>query len=1506
MLLSLTEGFLVAETIRINRTAVFFELFFFSLLVAASVFLLKPLQNMVQTELTSLRDMVIEQAELFLQRDITYETMKTSFFGVLELKNVTVGDSSSDPVMSIPRMRVSWSLRQFLNLFLESGKTGGHIAELTQAITVIQLDKPFIAFDIERDADLIELFSTLSSGTDEQMVALASLIDERTVLKMKNATAVIALKSDNFTIDRLNAAVFVRNKRFFFDVKWDTAVTLGSIILGKIAPGTDTPLAASATMSAAGSCGFDFQDAAGRLTLSSFTSGLFVLEPLTFNVAFAGKVLEVASANNRLPFDLSVRYDAENGDLSGALSAVDFSPASLISLAGELSDYQKWLSVKIAGALSFEQDSRAGFSYAASLTGNVPAEFPTGHATFAIAGNGNEQAVMLSKLSVQMPLGKFGFRGRVNFSPFAPTGTLTLADVKLSKTEKVDATLRVLTKGREIDFTGDVITVGNALLVQPMVKLFLEDGGLSWTLAVQDIHSAVAADAPPVLAEEDWLAPIFVEGSFEYKPQNIEARLVLNKIAIADVLIAAAPFVGIPVLSTFAADIIGNTTASTEIFVSTDFKHFLYNAPQLSLSYAGAYPLDVHMSLSGTNQRLELNEGHVIWDSGDVDMGLYLDFANQNDITFGLSVSYLETNYGLEGTIMDKNSITIQGSYGISANVSILDGEISGYLEVERVPAIFWGQLANISIQTSLRYDSPESWFIRLDNFELANVATPLAASNTIQLQGTVDQNSALFPFIFLNDGQDALSGSSTFFWDAGFSTVSGTAALNNETGSEQYRLTASCTDVFSNDRTLTARLDGFGMRLAHFTLKSYDIVVSGSLQAHWESIHAFTGSVNLSSLTARFADTPFQLSGSAIFDNEKAILRDLNVHYGALNGTIPVFLVNLGENRAETDFAVQGTALGRTLELSCTVNVAFNPIDSWFDISHIIDAFTGNLGVHTVRFGVLQVPEPFSFDFFHIDKVIALSGGPGDMLRFQISDSGDFYAGLSKPSPVRGSIAGNLNAKTIDAVAPDLYIDLSSLWDLLPAQKDIIVTSGFVNASIAVKGPISSPEFSGEAIGNSVSIQVPQFLKQNIRPVPINVTLTGNEMSFGPLPAAVGIGAGMVSGWFQFDRWIPSTFTINIEVPQKTPVPFDFDLMGIIARGDAAGNLHLNQENNIFHVSGDLMAQDTEITLNMEELEMSQSMVLDPSNLTSLVDITVRTGRKVEFLWPLAEFPIIQAYADMGTALTIESDSSSGKFALIGDVNLRSGEIFYFERSFYLQTGTLIFNENEIQFDPHISARAESRDRTDSGPVTISMIIDNASLSSFTARFETSPPLSQVAIFSLLGQTMIGGTSTEADGNSVQNAFLASSADILAQTQVVRHLERQVRNWLHLDMFSVRTQVLQNIILLSPIFQNQTQSEDQALVQNRTERRNGIGNYFDNTTVFIGKYIGAAMFTQGMLSLRYDENKQSTGGLAFEFDIGIELRSPLFNIRWNFVPLHPESLYVEDISFTLTWRKSF
>jgi hypothetical protein len=422
------------------------------------------------------------------------------------------------------------------------------------------------------------------------------------------------------------------------------------------------------------------------------------------------------------------------------------------------------------------------------------------------------------------------------------------------------------------------------------------------------------------------------------------------------------------------------------------------------------------------------------------------------------------------------------------------------------------------------------------------------------------------------------------------------------------------------------------------------------------------------------------------------------------------------------------------------------------------------------------------------------------------------------------------------------------------------------------------------------VRLEVPLYLGAEIGPTPITAVLEGNEMRFGPLVTPVGAGMGEVSGWFRFDRWIPNTFNLDIRVEEDRSIPFGLDIMGIMAKGIVSGTLKLHMADMALRVTGDLTGQNTEITLDTQEISSGVYRNNVEPNIPVLTDITIRTGRKVEFLWPTAEFPILRAHADMGSSINVTSDSVSDRYTVTGDVNLRSGEIFYFQRSFYIREGTLSFNESESRFEPLITVRAEIRDRTDDGPVTIVMFVDNAPLPSFTARFESTPPLSQVEIFSLLGQNL---TNTPTESGSDIIALLNSAADVAAQFQVIRRLERQVRDLLRLDMFSVRTQVLQNAFLQF------------TGLRDPVDRIGRVGNYFDNTTVFFGKYIGTNMFIQAMLSTRYNENKLDWMGIELEGDIGIELHSPLFDIRWNVVPAHPENMFVDDVSFTLTWRRS-
>jgi len=382
------------------------------------------------------------------------------------------------------------------------------------------------------------------------------------------------------------------------------------------------------------------------------------------------------------------------------------------------------------------------------------------------------------------------------------------------------------------------------------------------------------------------------------------------------------------------------------------------------------------------------------------------------------------------------------------------------------------------------------------------------------------------------------------------------------------------------------------------------------------------------------------------------------------------------------------------------------------------------------------------------------------------------------------------------------------------------------------------------------------------------------------------------LSGRFLFDRWIPSLFDLQVQIPSARPIRAKSSAAGVIASGLAAGALSIGNLDGPLAVKGNLTISNTTIGLDTKALLAAQNTAIPP--MEAAVDLKLKTGRKVEFVWPSTSFPILRGYADAGDTIGISWNGATGRYAIVGDVDLRGGEVFYVQRSFYIREGSIKFNESEVQFDPLLSVRAEIRERNDEGPVTVSLVANEERLTQFTPRLESDPTLSQVEIISLLGGNLM--SANDSGSTTFSESVIGAGSDILAQFNIVRAFESWVRDALNLDMFSVRTQLIQNAFLGAAGIR----TVDTSL---------SLGNYFDNTTVYIGKFIGSSLFVQAMLRAQIDETKTLLGGVTLEPDISMEWKTPFFLLEWNFFPSDLDkglnSLFIGANSFTFTWKRS-
>jgi hypothetical protein len=152
------------------------------------------------------------------------------------------------------------------------------------------------------------------------------------------------------------------------------------------------------------------------------------------------------------------------------------------------------------------------------------------------------------------------------------------------------------------------------------------------------------------------------------------------------------------------------------------------------------------------------------------------------------------------------------------------------------------------------------------------------------------------------------------------------------------------------------------------------------------------------------------------------------------------------------------------------------------------------------------------------------------------------------------------------------------------------------------------------------------------------------------------------------------------------------------------------------------------------------------------------------------------------------------------------------------------------------------------------------------------------------------------AESQGVGMAALMYS-DILGQNLVLRPFEQKVRQVLNLDMFSVRTQILQNLVAQKVL--------------------GTTVNPLDNTSVSLGKYLGNDLFLEMLVRLQQPQIPVAVitpgGGLIAastqlqpDLELSLEWATPFFLLDWSFQPQHPETMFLSDNSLSFSWRISY
>ncbi len=473
--------------------------------------------------------------------------------------------------------------------------------------------------------------------------------------------------------------------------------------------------------------------------------------------------------------------------------------------------------------------------------------------------------------------------------------------------------------------------------------------------------------------------------------------------------------------------------------------------------------------------------------------------------------------------------------------------------------------------------------------------------------------------------------------------------------------------------------------------------------------------------------------------------------------------------------------------------------------------------------------------------------------------------------------VALELSNFNINKISP-LYISPHFYLDAGRIQGNFLLTGPLndlnVNSEFAIVAARGKTEFSPEILG------------------PATLRLAIKDKVFYLLDSYVPVanGGGNVSAMVWQGENQVFNWQLNITSQTILGLYINYEFGPIFADGYARGWIQignvLNKSKDIY-VRGDIQIHNSELSLI--DFEYINAKIPDVDNL--LVDLKITTNNLVRFIWPRSAAPVFRATFMPAEELHIVLDPINNINYLDGSPRFLGGDIYYFSKNFYIKKASLVFNKNAFTLLPRINLLAELQQRTTNNEIIrIYLEAVNQDFNTFRPNIFSNPPLPQNELVELLKQNLLPRSQDPSTASTTVSDLLIYGTDIFTQFNVINNFEDVIRNSLKLDIFSLRTPVIQNI-LSSAINQSVDNSQ-----------KNNFLHYLANTSLVIGKYIGENIFAE--FTMEFDQNRSglTKSTLDFYTQLRMSVTTPIINVEWLFRPVDLTKPTINDTQIALSW----
>jgi hypothetical protein len=452
-----------------------------------------------------------------------------------------------------------------------------------------------------------------------------------------------------------------------------------------------------------------------------------------------------------------------------------------------------------------------------------------------------------------------------------------------------------------------------------------------------------------------------------------------------------------------------------------------------------------------------------------------------------------------------------------------------------------------------------------------------------------------------------------------------------------------------------------------------------------------------------------------------------------------------------------------------------------------------------------------------------------------------------------------------VDLMLEDIYFPMNLLSKLLYLNI-IKFYDGAIKGNLQITDLQNNPKFYGTLFLDKSKLKILWLGNQEVTAYNAQLIAFGNQFYAKNIDATVYNSEDNSTSYASADlsidyiKSLPFEISVTAKADDYVKAFFPLISAGIWSEGYAKDTFTYARKNNWNFLSGHLIVKDAEVT---GELKPLPSWLKASSLFTA--DIDIETENNVTINYPTLDNPILKATLEKGQKVNFYVDKKLDENYAQGTLSIAQGEIFYFQKNFFINTGQIKLNRNNLTdtLDILLSLNATLKDfDADGNSVDIILTLNNSTLDNISPVFSASPAKTQNEIISILGESLTGSQSTadiKVSGLATAATSIFSTLGFL-NTGGISSLNQTIAKTLNLDIFSLSSNIVENLLL------------DTINIDSSNENYSPLAKYLNNTSIYMGKYISNTSYFQLIINLLADSSSDSSSFLASDLSLGLEV----------------------------------